>query len=300
MGIPDYQSFMLPLLKFASDDKEHTLKETYERLAQEFNLTPEDKNALLPSGTQQIYKNRIGWARTYLSKAGLLESNKRGYLNITKRGKDFLARNPQKILNKDLEQFTEFLEFKSRKITAATTNDKSISEETPEEVIENSITELNSNLASELLVYLKDVSPNFFERLVVELLVKMGYGGSRKEAGEVIGKTGDEGIDGIIKEDKLGLDVIYIQAKRWENVISRPEIQKFVGALQGKRAKKGIFLTTSHFSKEAIDYTRMIDNKVILIDGSELASLMIENEIGVTTINTYFIRRIDTDYFLEE
>lgn len=300
MGIPDYQSFMLPLLKFASDDKEHTLKETYEKLAQEFNLTPEDKNALLPSGTQQIYKNRIGWARTYLSKASLLESNKRGYLNITKRGKDFLARNPQKISNKDLEQFQEFLVFKSRKNTTATANDKTISEETPEEVIENSITELNSNLASELLVYLKEVSPNFFERLVVELLVKMGYGGSRKEAGEVIGKTGDEGIDGIIKEDKLGLDVIYIQAKRWENVISRPEIQKFVGALQGKRAKKGIFLTTSHFSKEAIDYTRMIDNKVILIDGSELANLMIENEIGVTTINTYFVRRIDTDYFLEE
>lgn len=221
-------------------------------------------------------------------------------MNITKKGKDFLARNPQKISNKDLEQFPEFLEFKSRKNTTATTNDKTISEETPEEVIENSITELNSNLASELLVYLKDVSPNFFERLVVELLVKMGYGGSRKEAGEVIGRTGDEGIYGIIKEDKLGLDVIYIQAKRWENVISRPEIQKFVGALQGKRAKKGIFLTTSHFSKEAIDYTRMIDNKVILIDGSELANLMIENEIGVTTINTYFVRRIDTDYFLEE
>jgi restriction system protein len=300
MGIPDYQSFMLPLLKYASDDKEHTLKETYEELAQEFNLTPEDKNALLPSGTKQIYKNRIGWARTYLSKAGLLESNKRGYLNISKRGKDFLAHNPQNITNKDLEQFPEFLEFKSRKNTTATTNDKTITEETPEEIIENSITELNSNLASELLVYLKDVSPNFFERLVVELLVKMGYGGSRKEAGEVIGKTGDEGIDGIIKEDKLGLDVIYIQAKRWENVISRPEIQKFVGALQGKRAKKGIFLTTSHFSKEAIDYTRMIDNKVILIDGNELANLMIENEIGVTTINTYFVRRIDTDYFLEE
>ena len=302
MPIPDYQSIMLPLLKYASDQKQHSMKQAYDDLAKEFNLTIEEKNELLPSGTQQIYKNRIGWARTYLSKAGLLESKKRGYFNITDRGIEFLATNPIEINNKDLEQFDEFIEFKTRKNESQKIDDakKESTSETPEETIENAIFYLNSNLAIELLGNLKNVSPNYFERIVVELLVKMGYGGSRKEAGEVVGKSGDGGIDGIIKEDKLGLDLIYIQAKRWDNVVSRPEIQKFVGALQGKRAKKGIFITTSYFSKDASEYTKMIDNKVILIDGNRLAQLMIENEIGVTNINTYHIRRLDSDYFLEE
>ena len=302
MPIPDYQSIMLPLLKYASDQKQHSMKQAYDDLAKEFNLTIEEKNELLPSGTQQIYKNRIGWARTYLSKAGLLESKKRGYFNITDRGIEFLTTNPIEINNKDLEQFDEFIEFKTRKNESQKIDDvkKVSTSETPEETIENAISDLNSNLAIELLENLKNVSPNYFERIVVELLVKMGYGGSRKEAGEVVGKSGDGGIDGIIKEDKLGLDLIYIQAKRWDNVVSRPEIQKFVGALQGKRAKKGIFITTSYFSKDASEYTKMIDNKVILIDGNRLAQLMIENEIGVTNINTYHIRRLDSDYFLEE
>ena len=302
MPIPDYQSIMLPLLKYASDQKQHSMKQAYDDLAKEFNLTIEEKNELLPSGTQQIYKNRIGWARTYLSKAGLLESKKRGYFNITDRGIEFLTTNPIEINNKDLEQFDEFIEFKTRKNESQKIGDvkKVSTSETPEETIENAISDLNSNLAIELLENLKNVSPNYFERIVVELLVKMGYGGSRKEAGEVVGKSGDGGIDGIIKEDKLGLDLIYIQAKRWDNVVSRPEIQKFVGALQGKKAKKGIFITTSYFSKDASEYTKMIDNKVILIDGNRLAQLMIENEIGVTNINTYHIRRLDSDYFLEE
>jgi len=292
---------MYPLLKFAEDENEHSIKEAYESLANRFELTPDDKNELLPSGTQNVYKNRIGWARTYLKKAGLLDSPKRGYLKITNRGKELLNKNLSRIDNQLLKQFDEFNEFQQRSKDIKEENE--IDEEyerTPEERLESAIDELNQNLSTELLDSLSSASPNFFENVVVELLVKMGYGGSRKEAGQVVGRSGDGGIDGIIKEDKLGLDIIYIQAKKWENVVSRPEIQKFVGALQGRRAKKGIFITTSRFSKEATEYVEMIDNKVILIDGAELTKLMIENEVGVTRISTHYVRRLDSDYFLEE
>jgi restriction system protein len=218
MPIPDYQSFMLPLLKLASDRQIHSLREAYEKLANEFNLAEHERDELLPSGTQQTYKNRIGWARTYLKKAGLLRSPKRGHFEITDRGMDELKSNPTDMNTAYLNKYDEFRDFRTR-------NDEPSNEppavattsSTPLEAIENSIEELNSQLAQELLDALLSSSPGFFEQVVVELLVKMGYGGSRKEAGQVVGRSGDEGIDGIIKEDRLGLEAIYVQAKRWKN-----------------------------------------------------------------------------------
>jgi len=291
---------MLPLLKLSKDGAEHSMKDTYNKLADEFELSNDERNELLPSGTQKVYKNRIGWARTYLKKAGLLESKKRGYFNITEKGQEILNQNIENIDNTFLKQFKEFKEFQNRSNKNIEKQNKEDAIETPEEIIGKAIDELNKNLRSELIDYLKNTSPSYFEQIVIEVLVKMGYGGSLKEAGQVVGRSGDGGIDGIIKEDKLGLDAIYVQAKKWENSISRPEIQKFVGALQGRRARKGIFITTSYFTKEAISYTEMIDSKVILIDGNRLADLMIEYEVGVTPISTYHIKRVDSDYFLEE
>jgi len=302
--IPDYQNIMLPLLKYAGDKQEHHIRDAIEQLADEFNLSEEERTELLPSGQQAIFDNRVGWARTFLKKAGLLESTKRGYFKITERGLKVLKDQPAKIDVRYLEQFPEFIQFaKPQKVVKEGFEDKELrkyEESTPEELLEIGNQKLQKELASELLDRIKKCSPTFFEKLVVELLVKMGYGGSRADAGKTIGRTGDEGIDGIINEDKLGLDIIYIQAKKWENQVSRPEIQKFAGALQGQRARKGIFITTSTFLDTAIDYVSKIDNKIILIDGERLAQLMIENDIGVSKIAEYKIKKIDTDYFSEE
>lgn len=300
MPIPDYQSFMLPLLKLASDRQTHSLREAYEKIADEFDLSDEDREELLPSGTQQTYKNRIGWARTYLKKAGLLRSPKRGHFEITDRGIDELKTDPSEMSTAYLNKYDEFRGFRTRNSEASNeTPTVTATSSTPQEAIENSIEELNSQLAQELLDALLGSSPGFFEQVVVELLVNMGYGGSRKEAGQVVGRSGDEGIDGIIKEDRLGLEAIYVQAKRWENPVSRPEMQKFVGALQGQRARKGIFITTSRYTAEARDYVNRIENRVVLIDGEELARLMIEHDVGTTNVNVYRVRRIDSDYFEE-
>jgi restriction system protein len=301
MTVPDYQSIMLPLLKFVSDNKEHSFRESIEKLSNDFELTEEDRKELLPSGTQTIFHNRVGWAKTYLKKAGLIESKKRGYFNITKEGLQVLDENPEKINVKFLKQFSSFIEF----ISTSKKEESNISEDiedelTPEENLEYSYQTLRDNTAQELINNIKYCSPDFFEKLVVDLLLNMGYGGSRKDAGEAIGRSGDEGIDGIIKEDKLGLDAIYIQAKRWENTVSRPEIQKFAGALQGQKAKKGVFITTSNFSTGAIEYASIIDSKVVLIDGDRLAQLMIDYDIGVSKIKSYAIKKIDTDYFAED
>lgn len=291
---------MLPLLKLASDRQTHSLREAYEKIADEFDLSDEDREELLPSGTQQTYKNRIGWARTYLKKAGLLRSPKRGHFEITDRGIDELKTDPSEMSTAYLNKYDEFRDFRTRNSEASNeTPTVTATSSTPQEAIENSIEELNSQLAQELLDALLGSSPGFFEQVVVELLVNMGYGGSRKEAGQVVGRSGDEGIDGIIKEDRLGLEAIYVQAKRWENPVSRPEIQKFVGALQGQRARKGIFITTSRYTAEARDYVNRIENRVVLIDGEELARLMIEHDVGTTNVNVYRVRRIDSDYFEE-
>ncbi|MCK5732681.1 MAG: restriction endonuclease [Candidatus Latescibacteria bacterium] len=303
MPIPDYQTLLLPLLELASDGEEHSLKEAREKMADHFELGQDERRKLLPGGTQTVIYNRTGWARTYLKKAGILIDPKRGYFKITECGKELLRMNPSEInveMLKQFEGFRDFVEYKKTRDEKPTSVEVETSSDTPEEVLENAVQRINENLADGILENIGACSPSFFERLVVELLVRMGYGGSLKEAGNVLGRTGDGGIDGIIKEDKLGLDIIYIQAKRWENVVSRPEIQRFVGALQGQRARKGIFITTSHYSRGAEEYVRGIENKVVLIDGNQLAQLMIENNLGVSIISTYEIKRIDTDYFIEE
>ena len=303
MGIPDFQSLMLPLLVFAGDGKEHSLREAIEALANQFNLTLEERKELLPSGRQATFDNRVGWSRTYMKKAGLLDSPRRSYFQITQRGLDVLAKNPTYINISFLRQFPEFIEFQlgqnKESIVSITTEDSELI--TPEESIESAYQRARTGLAVELLQTIKECSPEFFERLVVDLLVRMGYGGTRKDAGRAIGKSGDGGIDGIINEDRLGLDVVYIQAKRWDSTsVGRPEIQKFAGALQGQRARKGIFLTTSTFSKDAYDFASRIDSKIVLMDGETISQLMIDYGVGVTTIATYELKRIDSDYFSEE
>ncbi|MEJ2313982.1 MAG: restriction endonuclease [Nitrospirota bacterium] len=304
MAIPDYQSIMLPLLKLLADKQEHSKREAVEKLAHSFQLTEDEKKELLPSGRQAIFDNRVGWARTYLNKAGLLESTRRGFFKITPRGLEALAQDLKEINVKFLERYSEFIEFKE----AGRDKEEKIqpevettitSKQSPEDLLVYGYQKIRQELADELLDQIKSCSPDFFEKLVVELLVKMGYGGSRKDAGKAIGKTGDEGIDGIIKEDKLGLDIIYIQAKRWGNTVSRPEVQKFAGALQGKRARKGIFITTSSYSKEALDFVSTIESKIILIDGEQLAQLMIDYDIGVSQVASYNIKKIDSDYFID-
>jgi restriction system protein len=299
MAIPDYESVMLPLLTFAGDNNEHSKRDTIDALADYFKLSDAEKRELLASGLQAVFDNRVGWARTYLKKAGLIESTRRGFFRITKRGQEVLKSNPPKINVEFLEQFPEFIEFRALRREKRSV-EETLTSDTPEEILENSFQNLQQSLVNDLLQQIKASPPQLFERIVVELLVSMGYGGSLKDAGKAVGKSGDEGIDGIIKEDRLGLDIIYIQAKRWENTVSRPEIQKFAGALQGQRAKKGIFITTSDFSKEALDYAARIDSKIVLIDGSELAQHMIDNNIGVTLMANYEVKRIDYDYFTEE
>jgi len=304
--IPDYQSLMLPLLKLLSDGKEHKYRELIETLAEKFHLTAEERKDLLASGNQPIFDNRVGWAKTYLKKAGLIESTQRATFVVTQLGKEVLSKNPDKIDVKYLNQFSSFVEFRkfSRKDNESEEEESKngANENTPEEILDSAYQSIRKSLASELLQKVIDLSPSFFERLVIDLLVKMGYGGSVKDAGKAIGKSGDEGIDGTIKEDKLGLDTIYIQAKKWKtgNVVGRPEIQKFVGALAGQGAKKGIFITTSTFTKDALDYNPRNETKIVLIDGEQLAQLMIDFNIGCTTQQIYELKKIDNDYFSEE
>jgi restriction system protein len=302
MAIPTYEAIMLPLLTLLDSANELSLRETIEKLSSHFELNDSEKQQLLPSGQQTIFSNRVGWARTYMKKAALVETPKRGQIKITKRGKEVITKKPEHIDDDFLKQFPEFVEFKNFKKDkpseaeiATTDNNK-----TPQESLEIAHRELMQALASDILLAIKSCSPSFFENLVVEVLVKMGYGGSRDDAKEVIGRPGDEGIDGIIKEDRLGLDMIYIQAKRWEGSVGRPEIQKFAGALQGHRAKKGIFITTSNFTKDARDYVSRIESKIVLIDGETLAQLMIENNVGVSSVISYEVKRIDSDYFTDE
>ena len=303
MSIPDYQSCMLPLLMFASDGMEHSMGEAVEKLSVQFKLTKAEREELLPSGTQFVIANRIGWARSYMKKACLLSDPRRGHFQITDRGKELLKKNPTSIKTKDLKQYEEFNEFQ-RKSNQRGGTEEQVEEHsaysTPEEALEYGYQRLTENLADELLEKIMACAPSFFERLVIELLVKMGYGGSLKEAASIVGKSGDAGIDGIIKEDKLGLDAIYVQAKRWESVVGRPEIQKFAGALLGQKAKKGIFITTSGYTKEAADYVKDIDAKIVLIDGDSLTKLMIDHNLGISTVQTYAIKRVDSDYFEEE
>ena len=303
MAIPDFQSVMLPLLQFCADGEEHTNREALEALAGEFELSEEEQKQLLPSGQQRTFDNRVAWARAHMKMAGLVENTRRGVFRITHRGQYVLQESPSEINLKFLRQFPEYLQARDGNKKSRQQNRIDIPDEkgiqTPAEQLEEAYQVLRDNLASELLTQLKSSSPLFFEKVVVEVLVKMGYGGSRHDAGKAIGRSGDEGIDGIIKEDRLGLDIIYIQAKKWENTVSRPEIQKFAGALQGKRARKGIFITTSEFSNGAHEYALAIDSKIILIDGQQLSQLMIDHNVGVSTDAVYELKRLDSDYFTD-
>jgi len=290
---------MLPLLQIASDGREHSLSEAADHLARQFGLSKEDRREMLASGIQTRFENRIGWARTYLKKAGLLESPGRGKFRLTERGQGVLAQRPTRIDVRFLLQYPEFIEFQR----SPRAGDKQhVPEEvrTPEDSMETGYQALRQELAQELLEKVRACSPAFFERLVVDLLVAMGYGGSRRDAGEAIGRSGDGGIDGIIKEDSLGLDVVCIQAKRWGDTVSRPIVQAFAGSLDGQRAKKGVLITTSRFSQDAREFAGKIDKRIVLIEGERLAELMIDHSIGVTEVVQYVVKKIDQDYFIEE
>ena len=303
MAIPDFQSFMLPLLKFASDGKEHSQSEASEALSHHFSITESERREMLPSGRQTRFNNRVAWANVYLRKSGFLESTRRGRFKITERGQEILRSNPARIDVKFLLKNgdAEFREFHRPSRQDENHEEPSIETvRTPREIMDAGYQEMRRDLSQEILKRIKSSSPRFFEHLVVELLVAMGYGGSRKDAGEAVGQSGDGGVDGIIKEDRLGLDVIYLQAKRWEGTVGRPIVQAFAGSLEGHRARKGVLITTSQFSPDALDYVTRIEKKIVLIDGDELAKLMIDYGIGVAADATYEIKRLDTDYFEEE
>jgi restriction system protein len=299
MTIPGYQDFMLPLLQAVSDGAQYSIRDLTDQLANQVGLGQEERQQLLPSGQQTVVANRVAWAKSYLKKAGLIDSPKRGTVRITQDGLKALAQNPAVIDTQFLSRYPSFLAFRNKSEEEADTQPVEATQ-TPDEVLETSYRGLRDALVDEVLDQVKTCSPVFFERLVVELLVAMGYGGTLADAGQAIGKTGDGGIDGIIKEDKLGLDVVCIQAKRWEATIGRPIVQGFAGSMEGIRARKGVLITTSSFSKEAAEYVRNIERRIVLIDGRQLAELMIDHNVGVTTARTYTIKRLDLDYFVED
>jgi restriction system protein len=302
MPIPDFQSLMRPLLEAHTDNKEHINRDLVAKLADQFGLSDEERREMLPSGGARLFDNRIGWAKSHITQAGLLNSPRRAISTITERGREALLHHPERIDLRVLNGFEEYREFRNRRRTQDNTDTQELEiqdSQTPEELLENAYLQVRRQIESELLAQIMSSPPDFLERVVVDLVVRMGYGGSRKDAGEALGRSGDEGIDGIIKEDPLGLDIIYLQAKRWEGTVGRPEIQKFAGALQGQRARKGIFITTSTFSADAVEYTSRIETKIILIDGLRLAKLMFDHSVGVTTASNYEVKRIDSDYFTE-
>ena len=303
--IPKYEEIMLPFLKYLADGKEHGLSETHDALAEQFKLNDDELRELLPSGRQPVFRNRVGWARTYLKKAGLVTSPKRAHFRISDNGLSLLKENPNEITSKFLTRYDDFVEFQSikkdKKDNGSLLQPHLVdnADQTPEESLEYAYQKLHSELSKEVLDIVKSCSPAFFEKIVIDLLITMGYGGSRKDAGQAMGKSGDGGIDGIINEDKLGLDVIYLQAKRWDNAVPVKEIRDFTGALASKKAKKGIFITTSSFPNSVYEFVGQVEYKIILIDGERLANLMIEHSIGLSTVNTYHVKTIDSDYFEE-
>lgn len=305
MPIPKYDEMMLPLLRILDDGKDHHHNELAQRVADHFRLSQEERTALLPSGHEAYVRNRTRWAGFHLRKAGLATLAREATFRITDEGKQFLKTNPKTLLAADLKRFPEYVAFvdkqKAREaIPGKKDEDAHVpAQETPEERMEGAFTELNDTLTTALREHLVSVDPFRFEQIVIDLLVAMGYGGSRREAAAVTQKSGDEGIDGVINEDRLGLDVIYVQAKRWKKNVGRPEIQSFVGALSTKKANKGVFITTGDFHPNANECAREVHQKVILVDGRRLAELMIEHNIGVAEEHAYRIKKIDSDYFDE-
>ncbi|MGA7410826.1 MAG: restriction endonuclease, partial [Bryobacteraceae bacterium] len=284
----------------ASDGVEHSSATLRDRIAQDLNLTPEELQQKLPSGTQSIFANRVAWATVYLSKAGLLQKPQRGVYQVTERGKNFLQAHPTGIKVRMLKEFPEFVVFHTGNDSQSSKpQEEAEAEQTPREQLAAAYQVLRDALANDVLEAVRKASPSFFEAVVVDLLVAMGYGGSVADAGKAVGRGGDGGIDGIIKEDKLGLDLIYIQAKRWKDSVGRPLVQGFAGSLEGFRARKGVFITTSTFTPDALAYVERIERKIVLIDGNRLADLMIEHNVGVATTETYTLKRLDSDYFEE-
>lgn len=326
MPIPDFQSAMRPLLCAVADGREHRATDYVETLAREFGLSPEERRQRIPSGRQALFHNRVAWAATHLAKAGLLARPGRGIVSITDRGREALRTNPTRVDMAYLSRFPEYEAFRRRPPANGTAEppppassghqaEPSISpstamplppaseatvDQTPTELLASSCLLLRQTLADELLERIRAAPPQFFETLVVDLLVAMGYGGSRADAGQAVGGSGDDGIDGIIKEDRLGLDVVYVQAKRWEQAVGRPLVQAFAGSLEGQRARKGVFITTSTFTRDAREYVTRIEKRIVLVDGDQLAGLMIDHGVGVADVATYHVKRVDADYFGEE
>jgi restriction system protein len=309
MPIPEFNEIKAPAIEFFADGQPHRVTEIYTVLAKHFHLTEEELNEVLPSGTQRRWHNRANWAIYDLYRAGLLERPKRGLYAITESGKDVAQQKPKIIDRGFLMQFPQFAEFAQATGAKKTkTGAKALhldseptgNNTTPEELIGSAYEQLHATLRKDLLDLVKRMDPFRFEHLVIDLLLAMGYGGSKEEAASVTKASGDEGIDGVINEDRLGLDVIYVQAKRWQDTVGRKEIQSFVGALAGKKAQKGIFITTSGFKNTANEYAKDVHHKVVLIDGERLADLMIEHNIAVSRVHSYEIKRVDSDYFEED
>lgn len=303
MSIPDFQSLMRPLLELHADGLEHVNRDLVDRLATQFALSEDERREMLPSGRAKLFDNRVGWAKTYISNAGLIESPRRAISRITDEGRQVLNVHQGPINVKFLSELSGRKPVPEKKreaeIRPEVVEAAAEAQETPEETFENAYLKIRTDVERSILQKILASPPDFLERVIIDLVVKMGYGGNLKDAGEAIGRSGDEGIDGIIKEDPLGLDIIYLQAKRYEGTIGRPDIQKFAGALQGQRAKKGIFITTSTYSKEARDFASKIETKIILIDGATLARLMFDHGVGVSVSTVYEVKRVDTDYFDE-
>jgi restriction system protein len=307
MAVPDFQTLMLPVLKSAAAG-EIRLGDVVERLADDFHLTDDERRQLLPSGRQTAFANRTGWARTYLAKAGLVRITRRGYFEATDRGREILSHHPERIDVRFLSQFPEFEEFRkpaqddtpqSSQPISAVVEDSS---QTPDELLRATHKEIEKTLRAEILDRLLQASPAFFENTIVVLLTSMGYGGSRENAGRAIGRSGDNGLDGVIDQDALGLDRVYIQAKRYkvDNAVSEPDIRGFAGSLEGAKATKGVFVTTSSFTAQARMFAEKITRRIVLIDGQQLAQLMINHDVGVRVEETLHIKKIDEDFFITD
>ena len=326
MTIPDFQSVMYPLLELLADGAEHRRQDDLEALSRLFALSADDRDQWLPSRRARVFDNRVAWANTYLAKAGLVTRTGRGMIRITDRGRDLLESGVQKLDTLYLTRFPEFEEWRRRPAsdsvagvaavgaaidpssepvsgtrvgTTGPADRAPVVEQTPAELLEFGYERLRQTLADDVIARVKDAPAAFFERLVVDVLVAMGYGGSRLDAGQAVGRSGDDGIDGIIKEDRLGLDSIYVQAKRWDQPVGRPVVQAFAGSLEGHRARKGVLITTATFTREAREYVTRIEKRIVLIDGNELAQLMIDFGVGVAPVVTYQVKRLDEDYFDE-
>lgn len=308
MGVPEYQTFMRPLLAFGADGQEKNIRDAIKAIADDLHLTQKDRQLLVPSGKQTLLDNRVHWARTFLDKAGALKRTRRFHFVVTERGIELLKQHPDRIDGHILEQFPEFLAFKNPKSQIESGSGATIQEvtpelsaATPEDMLQTAEAAIANKLRTQLLERIHELSPTFFEGLVVDLIVAMGYGGTRDSVVQKLGKSGDEGIDGVVNEDPLGLDVVYVQAKRYapDNTVGRERIQQFAGALVGQGASKGVFVTTSSFTNGAVQYAQRVPQRIILIDGSELTRLMMQYGVGVRTDRTIELKRLDLDYFEE-